>query len=163
MYQKKYTGISLYFKLIFFIFFPPTRGPGKVSIRNLQGKNYKLKQLKTKISAIKFVPTGIKYLSERKEMTVLASTHKVFSQGIHQSWTNELLLHQNLTSTAENAEYSYPPLAAPMHAGTEHGNNNIFRSVQWTSDGSSLVTCSEDNCIRLFIPYVVEYTMYLLF
>ncbi|KAK6531095.1 hypothetical protein TWF281_007920 [Arthrobotrys megalospora] len=34
---------------------------------------------------------------------------------------------------------------------TDKAGSNVFRSVEWTADGTSLVAVTEDNCIRTFI------------
>lgn len=37
---------------------------------------------------------------------------------------------------------------------TDKAGSNVFRSVEWTADGTSLVAVTEDNFIRTFIAYV---------
>ncbi|KAF3924055.1 hypothetical protein ABW21_db0207825 [Orbilia brochopaga] len=75
---------------------------------------------------------------------LVASTGDVYRTSVARSYDREnAALNGKLGNTKE-----YHDAVGGRH--TWQGSN-IFRSVEWTADGTSLVTVSEDRCIRTFI------------
>ncbi|KAI9801822.1 MAG: hypothetical protein M1825_003195 [Sarcosagium campestre] len=68
-----------------------------------------------------------------KQLRLLASTGTVYQCSIKESWKREARQPADVPSLGDETE------------------SNVFKSAQWTADGTSIVTSSEDDHIRTFI------------
>lgn len=87
-------------------------------------------------------------------LSKLASTRDTFNGNIHETLLKENALHSELLRKNDNTGYTFPNLSSPIPSGSLDLNHqyNICNSIEWCADGSSFVTRSEDNGLRLYIP-----------
>ncbi|EPS43356.1 hypothetical protein H072_2624 [Dactylellina haptotyla CBS 200.50] len=75
---------------------------------------------------------------------LVASTGDIYQTAITESHARE---EAALNGSIGNG-LNYRTIIGPK---SNQPNSNIFRSAEWTSDGTTLVAVTEDNCVRTFI------------
>ncbi|KAK6544705.1 hypothetical protein TWF694_001391 [Orbilia ellipsospora] len=75
---------------------------------------------------------------------LVASTGDIYQTSITESHIREEVALNGIIGNGLNYRDTIGPKA-------NRPNSNVFRSVEWTPDGSSLIAVTEDNCIRTFI------------
>ncbi|KAK6499885.1 hypothetical protein TWF481_010242 [Arthrobotrys musiformis] len=78
-----------------------------------------------------------------KPPRLVAGTGNIYQTGISKSHERE----ENALNGVIGNQLPYRNVVSR----TEKEGSNVFRSVEWTADGTSLVAVTEDNCIRTFI------------
>jgi len=91
----------------------------------------------------------------------LASTKEILYGYQNESLQNENKEHEFLVKQNQHSNYTFPSLSStPIYSGKNEISKdfNFPKSIQWCHDGSSFVTSSEDNGIRLYItsPTLLE-------